>query len=71
MVGQKKYCEAEPLLLSAYEGMKQREASFANTSSLRLKEAALCLVGLHEETGAREKAAHWKKLADLENRPAR
>jgi len=25
LLGQKKYAEAEPLLLSGYEGMKQRE----------------------------------------------
>jgi serine/threonine protein kinase len=67
LLGQKKYAEAEPLLLSGYDGMKQREAAISQAGRLRLQEALQCLVQLYEETGRPEIAAEWKKkLAEFE-----
>ena len=39
LLGQKKYAEAEPLLLAGYEGMKQREAKIPPEGKVRLTEA--------------------------------
>ena len=36
LLGQKKYAEAEPLLLSGYEGMKQREDKIPANGKVRL-----------------------------------
>ncbi|HSU56828.1 MAG TPA: serine/threonine-protein kinase [Candidatus Dormibacteraeota bacterium] len=67
LLGQKKYAEAEPLLLSAYEGMKQREDKIPANDKVRLQEAIQSLVQLYEETGQSEKAAEWnKKLAEFD-----
>jgi serine/threonine protein kinase/tetratricopeptide (TPR) repeat protein len=70
LLGQKKYGEAEPLILNAYEGMKQRADTFS-TSSVRLKEAAFLLVQLYEATNRPDQAAEWKKkLAEAEQAEA-
>ena len=38
LLGQKKYAEAEPLLLAGYEGMKQREAKIPAAGKIRLRD---------------------------------
>jgi tetratricopeptide (TPR) repeat protein len=60
LLGQKKYAEAEPLLLSAYEGLKQREDHIAWGGKGNLKEALSRLVQLYEDTGRHDQAARWK-----------
>jgi tetratricopeptide (TPR) repeat protein/tRNA A-37 threonylcarbamoyl transferase component Bud32 len=71
LLGQKKYAEAEPLLLSGYDGMNQREAAMPQAGRLCLQEALNRLVQLYEETGRPEMAADWKKkLAEFE-KPAK
>ncbi|HEY1663188.1 MAG TPA: serine/threonine-protein kinase [Verrucomicrobiae bacterium] len=68
LLGQKKYAEAEPLLLSGYEGMKQREATLAAIDKPRLKEALQRLVQLYQDTGRPDQAAEWQqKLAEFDN----
>jgi hypothetical protein len=68
LLGQKKYEQAEPLLLSGYEGMKEREVSIPEAGKVRLKEATQRLVQLYEETGRPTQAAGWKeKLDELEH----
>jgi tetratricopeptide (TPR) repeat protein len=70
LLGQKKYTEAEPLLLSGYEGMKQREDKIPTEGKPRLKETLQRLVQLYEATGRPDQAAAWKqKLAEFEKRP--
>jgi len=49
------------LLLSGYEGMKQREDRIPAGSKPRVKEALQRLVQLYEATGQSEKATEWKK----------
>ncbi len=58
LLGQKKYAEAAPLLLSGYEGMIQREEQIpANVRQRRLKEALQRLAEFYQATGQTEKAA--------------
>ena len=68
LLGQMKYAEAEPLLLSGYEGLKQREDKILPAArELRLREALQRLAQLDEATGRPEQAAEWRKrLAELE-----
>jgi len=76
LLGQKKYAEAEPLLLSGYQGLKQREDKIASAgdplelwrfpeeSQPWLKEAVRRLVELYEATGRPDQAAQWKKTLE-------
>jgi len=52
---QKKYAEAEPLLLEAYAGLKQHELQS------RASEAIERLVQLYEAWDKKDKAAEWRK----------
>jgi tetratricopeptide (TPR) repeat protein len=60
LLGQEKYAEAEPLLVSGYEGMQQREDKISEVSKPRLKEALQRLVQLYQRTGRPEKASELK-----------
>jgi eukaryotic-like serine/threonine-protein kinase len=62
LLGQKKYSEAEPLLLAGYQGMKEREAKIAVPYKIRLVEALERLVQLYDATGNEDKAQEWRKL---------
>ncbi len=67
LLGQKKYAEAEPLLLSGYEGMKQREVTIPPEGKVRLNETLQRLAQLYEATQRPDQAVEWrKKLAELE-----
>jgi serine/threonine protein kinase len=67
LLGQKKYVEAEPLLLSGYEGMKQREVEIPPEGKARLNETLQRLAQLYDATQRPEQAAEWrKKLTELE-----
>jgi len=59
---QKKYADAEALLLTGYEGMKQRAAAIPANGKVRLTEAAQRLVQLYEATGKTDQANEWRKL---------
>ena len=61
LLGQKKYAEAEPLLLAGYEGMKQREAKIPPLSKFRLTEALERLVQLDDALEKKDEAAKWRK----------
>jgi len=60
-VGQAKYAEAEPLLLTGYEGMKQRQAKIPNEGRLRLTEGVDRLVQLYDALGKKDESAKWRK----------
>ena len=67
LLGQKKYAEAEPLLVSGYEGMHDRVAKIPAYGKPRLQDALQRLVQLYEATNQPEKAAAWKaKLAEFD-----
>ena len=55
--GQKKFAEAEPLLIAGYKGMKQRESTIAAAAKIRVTEALQRLVDLYTS---------WKKPKELE-----
>jgi serine/threonine protein kinase/Tfp pilus assembly protein PilF len=69
LLGQKQYADAEPLLLSGYEGMRQQQdkpVSNAYRRQPQLKKALELLAQFYEETGRSDRAAEWKqKLAEL------
>jgi len=60
LLGQKKYAEAEPLLLEGYAGMKARGKLMPLEARIRLTEAADRLVSLYEALEKPEAVAKWK-----------
>jgi tetratricopeptide (TPR) repeat protein len=60
LLGQKKYGDAEPLLVSGYEGMKQREALMSSGDKIRLREAADRLIELSTATNKPDEVAKWR-----------
>lgn len=60
LAGQKNYAEAEPLLLSGYEGMREREAKIPPEGKPRLTEALERIVQLYDGWGKPDKAAEWR-----------
>ncbi|MBI3491661.1 MAG: serine/threonine protein kinase [Acidobacteria bacterium] len=59
VAGQGKYAEAEPLLLSAYEGLVQRQQTIPPESRSALKEAGDWIVQLYQSWGKADKVAEW------------
>ncbi len=55
------YAEAEPLLLSGYEGMKQREEKIPAQGKIRLTEALRRLLELYDTWDKKDKADEWRK----------
>jgi hypothetical protein len=64
LAGQKSFHEAEALLVSGYEGMKQRESKIPAAFKVRLKEALERLVQLYTDWGQPKKGADWQKTLD-------
>ena len=60
LLGQKKYPDAEPLLLKGYEGMKAREKTIPPQASTRLPEALDRLVELYTATNRPDEAKKWR-----------
>jgi hypothetical protein len=58
--GQKKYAEAEPLLLSAYDGILQRKSGLSAPEMGRLRRAGERIVRLYQDWGKPAKAAEWR-----------
>jgi len=61
LLGQKKFKEAEQLLLSAYRGLKAREESLPTIFKVRLSDAAERTIQLYEAWGKEDKADEWRK----------
>ena len=69
LLGQKRYEEAEPVLLSAYEGMMTKQSMVSRSYPLRPKlheEAAQRIVQLYEGWGKPEEAAKWQDKLQTE-----
>ena len=64
LFGQEKYAEAEPLLVSGYEGMIQREATMSTGNRRELERAGQRIVQFYQDWGKPEKAAEWKHKLD-------
>jgi serine/threonine protein kinase/DNA-binding SARP family transcriptional activator len=60
LLGQKKYSDAEPLLLAGYEGMKKREDKIPPQGKIRVTEALDRLVQLYDATGKNVEATKWR-----------
>ena len=61
LLGQRKFTEAEPLLVAAYEGINQRREKIPPEYKFRLRESLECLARLYAATGRPDQAAEWKK----------
>jgi hypothetical protein len=63
LVGQKKYAEAEPLLLKGYEGMKAREQTIPKQGGgeLRIPEALDRLIELCTALNKPDEAKKWRE----------
>jgi non-specific serine/threonine protein kinase/serine/threonine-protein kinase len=62
LLGQKKYAEAEPLLLQGYAGMKQSETGIPEGYRRRLlTDAGEWVVRFYEATNQPEKAREWRE----------
>jgi eukaryotic-like serine/threonine-protein kinase len=60
LAGQKKYVEAEPLLLSGYRGMEQRMSEAGPQNAYHLDRARQWIVDLYQAWGKPEAAARWR-----------
>jgi tetratricopeptide (TPR) repeat protein len=69
LVGQKRYAEAEPLLLAGYEGIKQREAKIPHQGKVRLAEALEWLVKLYDAWGKPDQAKEWRQKLEATRTP--
>jgi serine/threonine protein kinase/tetratricopeptide (TPR) repeat protein len=58
---QKKFSEAEPLLLEGYQGLKQREATIPPLNKARLSESVVRLMQMYDASGNPSEAARWRK----------
>ena len=61
IAGQKKYAEAEPLLLQGYQGMSSRKQQMGVPYWYHLERAQEWLVQLYQAWGKPEKAVAWRK----------
>jgi hypothetical protein len=62
LLGQKKYAEAEPLLLKGYEGLKTREKTIPKSGGgeLRISEALDRLIELYTAINQPDEAKKWQ-----------
>jgi tetratricopeptide (TPR) repeat protein len=61
LVGQSRYAEAEPLLVSGYQGLLQRRATIPFEDRPVSAQAGERIVQLYERWGKAEKAAEWRE----------
>jgi tetratricopeptide (TPR) repeat protein len=61
LAGQKRYVEAEPMLLEAYHGMTARKDKMSAPDSYHLERAREWIVQLYQAWGKPEKTAGWRK----------
>ncbi|HVK17501.1 MAG TPA: tetratricopeptide repeat protein [Fimbriiglobus sp.] len=63
LLGQRRYADAEPLLLAGYQGMKRMERTVPPQGKVRIREAADWLAALYAASGRPEEAARWRSEA--------
>jgi hypothetical protein len=64
LLDQDRFSDAEPLLKSGYEGMKERRLTIPPQERPRLIKALERLVRLYEEWGKEAEAIRWRKDLD-------
>jgi eukaryotic-like serine/threonine-protein kinase len=60
LLGQKKYAEAEPLLVKGYQGMKAREKTIPPQANTRIPEALDRFIELYTATNKPEEVKKWR-----------
>jgi len=65
LAAQKRYAEAETLLLSGYDGLLNRKSTIPTASRFKLNEAGEQIVELYQDWGMLEKAAEWRDKLKL------
>jgi tetratricopeptide (TPR) repeat protein len=70
LAGQKKYVEAEPLLLDGYQGMAARKDRMGVPQWYHLERARAWIVQLYQEWGKPRQAAEWQRKINAARRPA-
>jgi non-specific serine/threonine protein kinase/serine/threonine-protein kinase len=70
LAGQKRYAEAEPLLLSGYHGLKQRQAAIEAEDRFVLAESGERIVTLYRAWGKPAQAAEWQSKLQVRESPA-
>jgi tetratricopeptide (TPR) repeat protein len=71
LLGQGRLIEAEPLILSGYDGLKGRAVKIpAPYRAQRISEAGERVVQLHDRLGLSNRAAAWRRKLGLANLPA-
>jgi serine/threonine protein kinase len=68
LMSQKKYAEAEPLLIQGYEGLTARAANIPAKSQKCVTEALGRVVQLYDDWGKKDQAQQWRKK--LQSSPA-
>ena len=71
LLGQGRYAEAEPLIVSGYEGMKAHAATIPAAAKSHLAEAGLCVVALYEALGRPEETTRWRSRLEIDAGRAR
>jgi hypothetical protein len=61
LLAQKRFAEAEPLLIQGYEGMKARQAKIPPRSKQRLAEAGARIIQLYTTWDKKDKSTEWQK----------
>lgn len=70
LAGQKKFKEAEPLLVEGYQAMKDRESKIPPAAKTRLNETIQRLVDLYTAWEKPEEAAKWKAAMEEAAKPS-
>ncbi len=60
LLGQKKYADAEPMVLGGYEGMKARQAAIPPAARYLLADAGERIIALYQGWGKTDRAAEWR-----------
>ncbi len=60
LAGQKKYAEAEPILLSAYAGLAKQKNTIPTSDLHNIADAGPRIVNLYRDWGKPDKAAEWQ-----------
>ena len=61
LAGQKKYAEAEPLLLDGYRGMSERRTSIGVPNRYYMDRASGWILALYEAWGKPNQASAWRQ----------
>jgi tetratricopeptide (TPR) repeat protein len=71
LIGEKKYAEAEPLVLSGYNGLKKQESSLRDYALPFVKEDGERVVSLYQAWGRPGEAAEWRRKLGEPTAPSR